>query len=58
MLTKGISIEVRNDNDKRFSAKLIQDFFKENYLDQVFSHPYTYRKVYTLSHSMQSLEGH
>lgn len=41
MLTKGINIEVRNDNDKRFSAKLVQDFFRENYLDQVFTHPYT-----------------
>lgn len=36
-----INIEVRNDNDKRFSAKLVQDFFKENYLNQVFTHPYT-----------------
>jgi hypothetical protein len=41
MLVKGICIEVRNDNDKRFSAKMVQDFFKENYLDQVFTHPYT-----------------
>lgn len=41
MLSKGINIEVRNDNDKRFSAKLVQDYFKENYLDQVFTHPYT-----------------
>jgi len=41
MLARGISIEVRNDNDKRFSAKLVQDFFKENYLHQVFTHPYT-----------------
>ena len=41
MLTRGITIEVRNDNDKRFSAKLVQEFFKENYLEQVFTHPYT-----------------
>lgn len=40
-IEKGINIEVRNDNDSRFSAKLIQDFFKENYLNQVFTHPYT-----------------
>jgi transposase InsO family protein len=40
-LNKGIHIEIRNDNDKRFSAKLIQEFFKENYLNQVFTHPYT-----------------
>ena len=40
-LAKKIHIEVRNDNDKRFSAKLIQDYFKENHLNQVFTHPYT-----------------
>jgi len=36
-----IEIEVRNDNDKRFSAELVRDFFKENYLNQIFTHPYT-----------------
>ena len=41
MLTKGIHIEIRNDNDKRFSAKMVQKFFKDNYLNQVFTHPYT-----------------
>jgi len=41
MLKKGVSIEVRNDNDPRFSAKLVQDFFAEIYLNQVFTHPYT-----------------
>ena len=40
-LNKNIRIEVRNDNDKRFSAKMVQDFFKENHLNQVFTHPYT-----------------
>jgi transposase InsO family protein len=40
-LEKKISIEVRNDNDSRFSAKIIQDFFEENSLNQVFTHPYT-----------------
>ncbi|MBP2282027.1 transposase InsO family protein [Flavobacterium sp. CG_23.5] len=40
-LEKGIHIEVRNDNDSRFSAKMIQNFFKDNYLNQVFTHPYT-----------------
>ena len=40
-LNKNIRIEVRNDNDKRFSAKMVQNFFKENYLHQVFTHPYT-----------------
>ncbi len=41
MLTKGIDIEIRNDNDKRFSAKMVQEFFTKNYLNQVFTHPYT-----------------
>lgn len=41
MLSKEINIEIRNDNDKRFSAKMVQDFFKDNYLNQVFTHPYT-----------------
>jgi len=41
MLKKEITIEVRNDNDPRFSAKMVQDFFKENHLNQVFTHPYT-----------------
>jgi len=41
MLNKGIDIEIRNDNDKRFEAKMVQQFFKENYLKQVFTHPYT-----------------
>lgn len=40
-LQKPIKIEIRNDNDKRFSASMIQEFFKENYLKQVFTHPYT-----------------
>lgn len=41
MLKKGIHIEIRNDNDKRFSARMVQEFFKTNYLNQVFTHPYT-----------------
>ena len=40
-LEKKIHIEVRNDNDSRFRAKVIQDFFLENHLNQVFTHPYT-----------------
>ena len=40
-LNRNIRIEIRNDNDKRFSAKMVQDFFKENHLNQVFTHPYT-----------------
>jgi transposase InsO family protein len=41
MLCKGIHVEIRNDNDKRFSADMVQQFFEENYLNQVFTHPYT-----------------
>ena len=41
LLNLGLRVEVRNDNDKRFSAHLVQDYFKENQLDQVFTHPYT-----------------
>lgn len=40
-LNKNIQIEIRNDNDSRFVAKSVQDFFKENHLNQVFTHPYT-----------------
>lgn len=41
MLSKGITVEVRNDNDTRFAAKSVQEYFKENYIHQVFTHPYT-----------------
>lgn len=41
LLKKGLSIEIRNDNDSRFAAKSVQKYFKENHLDQVFTHPYT-----------------
>lgn len=41
MLKKEIHIEVRNDNGPQFASKKIQNFFKENYLNQVFTHPYT-----------------
>lgn len=36
-----LDIEVRNDNGKQFSSEEIQAFFKDNYLMQVFTHPYT-----------------
>jgi putative transposase len=41
ILKNDITVEIRNDNDTRFAAKDIQAFFKENYLNQVFTHPYT-----------------
>lgn len=36
-----LQVEVRNDNGKQFSSDEIRYFFKENYLMQVFTHPYT-----------------
>ncbi len=41
LLQKEITVEIRNDNDTRFTAKEVQEFFKENKLNQVFTHPYT-----------------
>lgn len=40
-LNRQLHIEVRNDNGPQFSAKMIQKFFEENGLHQVFTHPYT-----------------
>jgi len=40
-LNRKISIEIRNDNDSRFIAASVQEFFKENQICQVFTHPYT-----------------
>lgn len=40
-LNRKMHIEVRNDNDSRFIAQEVQAFFKENCLNQVFTHPYT-----------------
>ncbi len=41
LLNKKISIEVRNDNGPQFIAKTVREFFDENHLNQVFTHPYT-----------------
>jgi len=41
MLGKKIDIEVRNDNGKQFCSTMIQQYFKDNHLGQVFTHPYT-----------------
>jgi transposase InsO family protein len=40
-LNRNIHIEIRNDNDSRFAAKAVQQFFLDNKLNQVFTHPYT-----------------
>lgn len=40
-INKEMDIEVRNDNDSRFVAKSVQQFFRDNHLGQVFTHPYT-----------------
>lgn len=40
-INSGIDIEVRNDNGPQFSAKRLREFFKENGLNHVFTHPYT-----------------
>ncbi|EIM76375.1 integrase [Nitritalea halalkaliphila LW7] len=41
LLSRGIHVELRNDNGPQFGAGLIQEFFRENHINQVFTHPYT-----------------
>jgi len=41
ILKNKLDVEVRNDNGKQFNSNLIIKFFKENHLNQVFTHPYT-----------------
>ncbi|WP_035807031.1 DDE-type integrase/transposase/recombinase [Lunatimonas lonarensis] len=41
LLARGIHVELRNDNGSQFGAGLIREFFRENYINQVFTHPYT-----------------
>jgi len=41
LIENGIVVELRNDNDTRFAAKSVQKYFKENKINQVFTHPYT-----------------
>jgi putative transposase len=36
-----VHIELRNDNGPQFGAIQIRDFFQENFINQVFTHPYT-----------------
>lgn len=41
LLSEGLHIELRNDNGPQFCASSIRSFFKENQIDQIFTHPYT-----------------
>lgn len=41
ILKNKLDVEVRNDNGKQFNSDLIINFFKENHLNQVFTHSYT-----------------
>lgn len=41
MLATGLEIEIRNDNGPQFLAQRLRDFFADNHLIQVFTHPYT-----------------
>lgn len=41
LLENQLTVELRNDNDTRFAAKSVQKYFKDNHINQVFTHPYT-----------------
>ncbi|MEL7223008.1 MAG: DDE-type integrase/transposase/recombinase [Bacteroidota bacterium] len=41
LLGAKISVEIRNDNGKQFSSQMIQQYFRDNHLNQVFTHPYS-----------------
>lgn len=41
MLAKGFDIEVRSDNGPQFLATRLREFFAQNHLCQVYTHPYT-----------------
>jgi transposase InsO family protein len=41
MATSEVQIEIRCDNGPQFIAQLLRDYFKENYLNQVYTNPYT-----------------
>ena len=41
MLNRKIHIEVRSDNGPQFAATKTREFFAENHLHHVFTHPYT-----------------
>ncbi len=39
--TAQIEVQLRNDNAKQFYATVLTEFFRENQIHQVFTHPYT-----------------
>jgi putative transposase len=41
ILARKLNIEIRSDNGPQFLAKQLRKFFKDNDLNQVFTHPYT-----------------
>lgn len=41
LLKKQLTVEIRNDNGPQFVAKMVQEFFAANQLNQVFTHAYT-----------------
>ncbi|THH34191.1 DDE-type integrase/transposase/recombinase, partial [Neolewinella litorea] len=41
LLAKGVHIEIRSDNGPQFLAAKLREFFYDNHLCQVFTHPYT-----------------
>lgn len=41
MASRALRIEIRNDGGPQFAAKVVQDYFEHNGLNQVFTHPYT-----------------
>lgn len=41
LLNREIHVEIRNDNAPQFGAKMIREFFEQNHLNQVFTHPFT-----------------
>lgn len=41
LLLRKLHIEVRNDNGPQMIAQLIRNYFEQNHINQVFTHPYT-----------------
>src|SRR5690606_13161636 len=41
LLNGKLHVEVRSDNGPQFIASMVQGYFKDNHLHQVFTHPYT-----------------